>query len=369
MLAASDSLSYAVSTDSIVSLNDYFQTACLHTAIQAAFAIDLDVIANALQPLVQQYQRPFKRAERSPLYLKLLQICPKPLQRSAVTLVSKCLGIDISMMEALVRKTLEARLERIRGEGPSSIGDTPSPDILEGLLHRAHTRLSERALLKHAMTTMAASLEMLSNQLSWAIYALSHPDNIAIQERLRTEIRARFPSAPTTLAWEDISSLRYLSGVVNEVLRLYPNVSHRGRVCTVPTTVLEEPIPKGTILTWPVYAVNRDPAHWGLNADQFRPERWFLGEENCTCHPRRNLFAFMTFGQGPHKCPGQHYTHAVMACMLFGLIGRFRFKRPANDPDVINADAGTRVGFGIVMKANIQASVIEVPGWSTMKSL
>lgn len=336
--------------------------------MQAAFAIDVDVIGNADQPLIQEYRRPFKRGERSPLYLKLLQICPEPLQRRAVVLVSTLLGIDISMMEALVKATLKARLAKIRGEVPCSNGFAPSPDILEGLLRKANTHLSERALLKHAMTTLAASFEMISNELSWAIYALSHPDNISIQERLRGEIRTRFPSAPTTLVWEDMSSLPYLSGVVNEVLRLYPNVSHRGRVCTSSTTILEQPIPKGTILTWPVFAINRDPAHWGPQAHAFDPERWYLEDNACTTQPRRNLFAFMTFGQGPHKCPGQHYTHAVMACMLFGLIGRFKFQRLANDLDVIESDAGRRVGFGIVMKADIQASVKEVPGWHNVVS-
>lgn len=368
MLAANNSLFHTASKDSSVDLNDFFQITCLHITIHAAFALDVDVIGNADQPLVQQYRRPFKRGERAPLYLKLLQICPKPLQHSAVMLVSRFLGVEISMMEELVRKTLKTRLENIRGKVPSSVGFAPSSDILGGLLHRAHAHLSERALLKHAMTTMAASFEMLSNELSWAIYALSHPENISIQERLRDEIRTRFPTAPTGLTWDDISSLRYLSGVVNEVLRLYPNVSHRGRVCTAETTVLGQSIPKGTILTWPVYAINRDPKQWGLNADKFWPERWFLEDNDCTSHPRRNLFAFMTFGQGSHKCPGQHYTRAVMACMLLGLVGRFRFRRVTNDPDVFETDAGKKVGFGIVMKAKLHASVTEIPGWDTIES-
>jgi cytochrome P450 len=368
VLAASDSLSQTVSTNSSVGLNDFFQTASLHTVMQAAFALDVDVIGDPGQALVQGYRRPFKRGERSPLYLKLLQICPESLQRRAVMLVSTFLGIDISMMEALVGKTLKTRLAKIRSGGPSSNRLAPSGDILEGLLHKAHTHLSERALLKHAMTTMAASYEMISNELSWAIYALSHPDNISIQDHLRDEIRTHFPSAPTTLAWDDMSSLPYLSGVVNEVLRLYPNVSHRGRVCISPTTVLEQSIPKGTILTWPVFAINRDPAHWGPNAHTFNPERWLLKDNARTNQPRRDLFAFMTFGQGPHKCPGQHYTHAAMACMLFGLIGRFKFQRLADDLDVIETDAGRRVGFGIVMKADIQASVTEVPEWDNNES-
>ncbi|CAO2652272.1 Nn.00g005550.m01.CDS01 [Neocucurbitaria sp. VM-36] len=210
---------------------------------------------------------------------------------------------------------------------------------------------------------MAANLEMVSNQLAWALYALSHPRNLHIQAQLRNEIRTNFRNSPETVSWETICSQPYLLGVINEILRLYPNVSHRGRVSNTSTTLQDLPLSKGTILVWPVYAINRDPKHWGPDASEFKPERWFAIEASNEDIPRRDAFAFMTFGQGPRKCPGEQYTRAVMACMLLNLIGRYEFGRVEGHPDVIEEDNGERVAFGIVMKADIWVNVKEVPGW------
>jgi cytochrome P450 len=333
--------------------------------MHAAFSLDIDVLGNTEQSLVRSYWRPFKAGERAPFYQKLLQICPAPLQHGAALIVSKGLRINVSRMRSLVKETLLKRLEAIRGEKSQLYLPTEEErpqDILDALLRRGYTHLSERALLRHAMTTMAASLEMVSNQLSWAIYALSHPKNLHVQEELRNKIRTRFPCSPDRVTWEDINSLPYLIGVINEVLRLYPNVSHRGRVCNTATSLIGIPIRKGTILTWPVYAMNRHVEHWGADANVFRPERWISGipdEHSSQC---RDAFAFMTFGQGPRKCPGEHYTRAVLGCMLLGLIGRFEFRKAEGHADVVDDDSAKRVGFGIVMKAEIWAEVREISG-------
>jgi cytochrome P450 len=86
-----------------------------------------------------------------------------------------------------------------------------------------------------------------------------------------------------------------------------------------------------------------------------RPERWLDGRSLPA-----EQYAFMKFGQGVRKCPGEQYTRLVMACMLFGLIGRFKFELP--DGADVMADGGKVVAFGIVMKAKVLANVEEVPG-------
>lgn len=82
--------------------------------------------------------------------------------------------------------------------------------------------------------------------------------------------------------------------------------------------------------------------------------------EDIQQQPGDTPYAFMTFGQGPRKCLGEHYSRVVMMCAITGLFGRFRFTMPP-DGDVI---AAGRVNFAIVMKAAIEARVEEVPGWN-----
>jgi cytochrome P450 len=238
---------------------------------------------------------------------------------------------------------------------------------MDGLLRRGYQRLSERVLVRHLMTTMAANTEMVSNQLSWAIYALSHPSNLDIQSRLRKEIRTQFRELPMFMSWEELNNQKYLSGVVNEILRVYPNVGHRGRVVNRDTMLHNLHLKKGTIVVWPVCAKNRDPQHWGQDADMFKPERWLLADGTGKDTEYRDTFGFMTFGQGSRKCPGEHYTRAAMASMLIGLIGRFEFRRPDGYHDVLEDGVGGRIKFGIVMKADIWAEIKEIPGWGDFR--
>jgi cytochrome P450 len=377
-----------------IELHPFLQLACLETGLKAGFSLEVNALQDPKQPLVKNYQRPFRLGQRSPLYLKLLQVCPESIQPQMVSMISKIMGVNISGMKMLLANSLSVCKaaaavltsrclqtayvsianvrwqERLRSEKPlmrSKVNPANHRDTMDCLLHRGHTQLSERVLLRHAMTTMAASLEMVSNQMAWALYALSNPCNIHVQQLLRESIRKRFSNVPSSMSWEEISSQPYLLGVVNEILRLCPNTAHRGRVANCNTAVNNLFLPTGTVLTWPVYAINRDPRYWGSDANMFKPERWFTNENGV--EPRcRDAFCFMTFGQGPRKCPGEAYTRAVLANMLVALIGRYEFRRPTGYADVMEDGDAIRVKFGIVMKAEIWVDVKEVPGWSSVST-
>jgi len=347
-------------------VNPFLQLACLQTALSAGFSKNIDVLGDPEQLLIKNYWYPFHVGKKGPLFSKLLHICPEPIQHFAAAFVARCVGINITLMRTLIRSTVHDRLEKIKDEEfdiyPAADEEQPQ-DVLEGLLRVGYKHLSEASLFRHAMTTLSASLEMPSGQLSWAIYALSHPRNIHVQERLRSEIRRNFPVHPETLSWEQVKSQKYLNGVVNEVLRLYPNVVHRDRVCNTSTRVQDVPIPRGTVLTIHIYGTNRQPEIWGPDAGDFEPERWFPENEGNGDGWRRDAFAFMTFGQGPRKCPGEHYTRTLIACMLFEVVGRFHIRRAKGYSDVIEDDNAERVGVGLTMKADIWVNVKEVLGW------
>ena len=334
-------------------MNDFLRSACVDISGAAGLGVWLPDDEAPERTRTRAYLKPFVVGDMVPLFLKLLQLSPERLQNFFVRLTSSMLwGLNINGMRDLVQRRVESAIRDVEYQAQRK--DVQSPFLVDQIATRAVGHISARSLLRHVMTTMAACTEMVSNELSWAIYALSHPKNVHVQDKLREEIRSRHPSRPTSLDWKDFADMPYLIGVVNEVLRLYPNVAHRYRVCRKATTVHGLAVPKETVRTWPVWAMNRDPTFWGADAADFRPERWFEDGD-------REQYAFMTFGQGIRKCPGEHYTRTVMACMLFGLVGGFRFEMPGG-ADVL-ADGGTSVAFGIVMRAKILANVEEVPGW------
>lgn len=347
----------------VVQINRFMRELCLDIAGQVDFSLDLGALAEPQSEISSRYLKAFEFGNYMPLFLKLLLICPAPLQLFASTLVSEdLLHIDVSDMLSLVRKTLNEKISSMTGDQKP---EQHEQDLTDMTIRRAYPQLSERALLRHVNTTLGASVEMVSNQLAWAVYALSLPSTRHIQDKLRAEIRSHFDCEPETITYTDLKGLEYLNAVVNEVFRMYPSVPHRWRVCKSATTLQGRPIHKGTWVVFSIYSMNRDPTLWGPDADEFRPERWLMKAEDMQQQPagnreRRDAYAFMTFGQGPRKCLGEHYTRAVVMCAILGLIGRFRFTMPP-DGDVI---AAGRVNFAIVMKAAIEAKVEEVPGWS-----
>lgn len=346
-----------------VKINRFMRALCLDIAGHVDFSLDLGALADGQRSdISSRYLKAFDFGDYMPLFLKLARICPAPLQLITSTFVSEdLLHIDVSDMLSLVRRIVNEKISLAKGSQKS---EQDEQDLTDMTIRRAYPQISERALLRHVQTTLGASVEMVSNQLAWAIYALSLPKNEHIQDKLRAEIRSHFDCEPETITHSDLKDLAYLNAVVNEVLRMYPSVSHRWRICKSATTLLGRPIHKGTWVVFSIYSMNRDPALWGPDADEFRPERWTTEVEDMQQQPsnsreRRDAYAFMTFGQGPRKCLGEHYSRAVMVCAIMGLVGRFRFTAPP-DGDVL---AARRVNFAIVMKAAIEARVEEVPGW------
>lgn len=349
----------------MLKVNQFLRAVCLDIAGKANFSLDLGAVAKPDQEVIERYLHAFDVGEQSPLFLKLLQVCPVGLQLPAATIVSKLIGIDISLMRCTIEASVASKLEALQETKPMARTSTHDgqQDLLHRICCRSYPHLSERALIRHALTALAGSVEMVSNQLAWALYALSLPRHQDIQETLREEILAHCSSSPESLTWEELKDMPYLTGVVNETLRLFPSVAHRFRVCNTPTKLLGQKIRKGTMIVWPTYAVNRRPDLWGDDADVFRPERW---REDSSVGPegvKRDAYAFMTFGQGPRKCPGEHYTRVVMACVLLMFIGRFRFTMPPGLDDVFEGDDKNQVKFGIVMKAPIYVQVEEVLSW------
>lgn len=348
----------------MVNINRFMRELCLDIAGHVNFSLDLGALADQQSEISSRYLKAFDFGEYMPLFFKLLRICPVPLQSFSSTVVSEgVLRVDVSDMLSLVRRVLDEKISLVKeGQKPGQY----EQDLTDTTIRRAYPQLSERALLRHVKTTLGASVEMVSNQLAWAVYALSLPKNQHIQDKLREEIRSHFDCAPESVTHNDLKGLAYLNAVINEVLRMYPSVSHRWRICKTATTLLGRPIHKGTWVVFPMYSMNRNTTLWGPDADEFRPERW-LGEgedmqqaqQPGDTRNRRDAYAFMTFGQGPRKCLGEHYTRAVMLCAIMSLFGRFRFIMPP-DGDVL---AAGRVSFAIVMKAAIEARVQEVPGW------
>ncbi|KAG5635673.1 hypothetical protein H0H81_010450 [Sphagnurus paluster] len=144
---------------------------------------------------------------------------------------------------------------------------------------------------KDIMSVLSASLtfagtDTTSNALSRILQLLStHPK---VQDKLRSEVIQAINTYGDDILYDDLVKLPFLDAVCRETLRLYPPIPIVARVARQGASVsLSTPIkgldgremhsimiPKGTKLYMSVSNANRDPALWGPDSQEWKPERW-----------------------------------------------------------------------------------------------
>ncbi|KAK8849059.1 cytochrome P450 [Apiospora arundinis] len=164
--------------------------------------------------------------------------------------------------------------------------------------------------------------------ISHCIWFLArHPDS---WEKLREEVAALGKDAP--LSFEALRTMPFLNGVMNETHRLIPNNVTQVRACIADSTLPlgggpdgQSPlrVKKGDIVSVTKTVMYRDPATWGADADEWRPERW---------DGIRGSWGFLPYGGGPRRCPAQMMVQTEAAYMLARMAREYK-RLEARDPN------------------------------------
>ncbi|KAF2092013.1 cytochrome P450 [Saccharata proteae CBS 121410] len=217
---------------------------------------------------------------------------------------------------------------------------------------------SDEDLVNQLMTFLAAGHETTASSMMWAIYVLcQHPD---IQQRLREEVHKNLPSIQdpnAEVTATDIDRMPYLNAVCNEVIRIYPPVPLTLRAAAEDTTICGHPIPKGTTVIIPPWAVNVSKELWGDDALEFKPERW-IGPGRANTGGADSNYSFLTFLHGPRSCIGSGFARAEFACLLAAWVGRFEMELA--DPNYELQIAG---GITAKPKDGLPVKMKVVQGW------
>ncbi|KAF8701560.1 Cytochrome P450, partial [Rhizoctonia solani] len=160
--------------------------------------------------------------------------------------------------------------------------------LLNANMHASESdRLPEKEVIGQVSTLVFAAMGTTSSALSRVLHLLArHPH---IQETLRREICEAWEEKGE-LSCADLSNLPYLDAVVRETLRLYAPIPMVTRVATQETVIplsesiagtdgrdiKEITVPKGTMVYIAIIKANRDPAVWGPDALEWKPERSVL---------------------------------------------------------------------------------------------
>lgn len=85
------------------------------------------------------------------------------------------------------------------------------------------------------------------------------------------------------------------------------------------------PVKAGEWIIYSAYMMGRDPALWGEDAKEFRPERWLD-------RPQPSLFRWPAFNAGPRTCLGMRMAKVEAKTMLCMLYRRFRPRLAQGQP-------------------------------------
>ncbi|VAI55892.1 unnamed protein product [Triticum turgidum subsp. durum] len=211
-----------------------------------------------------------------------------------------------------------------------------------------------------------AGSETSATTLQWAMAELMRSP--AALRRAQVEVRGAL-AGESRVREEVLPELRYLHLVIKETLRLHPAVPLLlPRECTEPRRVLGHDVPKGAMVLVNAWAIGRDTASWGMDAEDFRPERFEEAGGGAAAADFRGAdFEFVPFGAGRRMCPGIMFGLAVMELALASLLFHFDWELPG---DAGGLDMAEALGITAGRKSDLWLhATVHVPHPSTHREM
>lgn len=182
--------------------------------------------------------------------------------------------------------------------------------------------LSPKDLAEEVLGMLIGGHETTAKALTWIWHELhQHPE---IEAALHAEVETVTGGDPLQL--EHLKELKQLSMVIEETMRLHPPFWFENRNTLHEVELGGETLPKGTMVVFSRYSLQRHPHHW-KNPSEFRPERFDPSDpEN---EPSR--FASVPFGGGPRVCIGRHFAMMEIQIVVATVLREHRVVVDASD--------------------------------------
>ncbi|CAL1286908.1 unnamed protein product [Larinioides sclopetarius] len=181
--------------------------------------------------------------------------------------------------------------------------------------------LSVTEVIAQCITFFFAGYESVSTALSMATYMLAlHPE---VQDKVYADLVKAVEEDNGELTYDGLQSVKYLDNIISETLRLFPPILRTERQAVADYKLGDTgiTIPKGTVITVPIYAMHRDPDFFP-DPEKFDPDR-FSAEERS----KRDPYAYLPFGAGPRNCVAMRFALVEIKVCLAYVILHFKIKR------------------------------------------
>ncbi|KAI4602264.1 hypothetical protein KJ359_009503 [Pestalotiopsis sp. 9143b] len=176
--------------------------------------------------------------------------------------------------------------------------------------------ITEQEMTDQARTLIVAGSETTATTLSGVTWYLLHnPECLA---RLQHEIRGTF-SSMDEITGDSTAGLKYLHGVIEEGLRMFPAVSVSLPRYSPGAVIDGHYVPAGVIVSNSGYGMTRDSRFWH-DPESFKPERW-IGENH-----QDELRASQPFSTGPRACLGINLAYLELRIILAKVVFAFNME-------------------------------------------
>lgn len=222
-------------------------------------------------------------------------------------------------------------------------GETVPDDCLTAMLTE---NMSSEAMLDHIVTLLCAGHDTTAFYSSYMVYLLGlYPEAQAkFVEDVKNVVGDR-----EEITADDVSEMKYVQKVMQEVLRLFAIIPNVSRLATEETHVKEVnvTIPKGATVLIPMFLINRDPDIWE-NPSEFNPDR-FEGKGNEFTSAKNGFFPF---GYGSRTCIGNVLAQLESVTFLCHLLRKFRIESaPGFKPNIMaGISLTTSNGIHVVLR-------------------
>ncbi|KAF7104729.1 hypothetical protein CFC21_105602 [Triticum aestivum] len=203
-----------------------------------------------------------------------------------------------------------------------------------------------------------ARSESSASTLQWAMAELMREP--AALRRAQAEVRGAL-AGQSRVREEALEELPYMRLVIKETLRLHATVPLMlPRESSEATRVLGYDVPQGTMVLVNAWAIGRDTATFGADAEEFRPERFEEEGTAAALDFRGTDFELLPFGAGRRMCPGITFGLAVIELALASLLFHFNWELPGG---TVELDVAETFGVTAKMKNDLwlHATVVVPP--------
>ncbi|KAJ8125464.1 hypothetical protein O1611_g8175 [Lasiodiplodia mahajangana] len=218
---------------------------------------------------------------------------------------------DIEVLRNTAQEVLEARKKN-----PDDRKDLLNA-MLNGVDSKTGKHMSDSSIIDNLITFLIAGHETTSGTLSFAFYRLLK--NPEAYRKVQKEVDEVVGKGPITV--EHLSKLPYVTAVLRETLRLDSPIPMFGVVSLEDQLLAGRyPVSKDEPCALFLTRAHVDPAVWGDDAHDFKPERML--DESFNKLPKN---AWKPFGNGARACIGRPFAMQEAILAMAVLFQNFNF--------------------------------------------